>query len=396
MNAALATSEANPSTRSEIRHVLCVVRYPVGGIRTHLRYNLGYLSEHGYRFTFVVPEETNAEPLSVTLGDLPDADFVTVPGRGAACRLAPTIRRLVRERSFDVVHSHGFTSAMQVVFGTFGRRLPHLATIHDVVRPAQFPGWLGWLKRTALGWVLRQVDTIIPVGDDVRANLLEQLSPLRQRAARLVTIRNGIDATHHSRPHQPASELRHELGLAPGIPLWGFLGRFMEQKGFVPLVEALTLLRQRHPEAQFHLVAFGAGDHRIAYQRRVAELGLSDCVTFRPFVPDIAPILQQLDLLLMPSQWEALALLPMEAMVAGVPVLGTDCIGLREILRDTPSRTTRVGDRESLVAGLLDACRNPWNEAARAFAPEAARRFDNTTPARQLLEQLDELTRRRA
>jgi len=81
-------------------------------------------------------------------------------------------------------------------------------------------------------------------------------------------------------------------------------------------------------------------------------------------------------------------------MVAGVPVLGTDCIGLREILRDTPSRTTRVGDRESLVAGLLDACRNPWNEAARDFAPEAARRFDNTTPARQLLEQLDELTRR--
>jgi glycosyltransferase involved in cell wall biosynthesis len=376
------------------RRILSVVRYPVGGIRTHLRYNYPLLAQRGYRFTFVVPAETTHEPLAKTLADLPGAEFVTVPGRGAACKLAPTIRRLVRATRFDAIHSHGFTSAVQVVLATWGRGAPHVATVHDVVRPVQFPGWTGWFRRQALGWLLRQVRTLIAVGEDVRDNLLEFLPPLRGRKDRIVVIRNGIDADHHARTHQPTVELRRELGLDPGTPLWGFLGRFMEQKGFLPLVEALALFRARHPEARFHIAAFGAGDNLVQYRRRVEELGLTSHMTFRPFVPDVAPILQQLDLLLMPSQWEALALLPLEAMVAGVPVLGTDCIGLREVLRDTPSRMARLGDIEDLYRGLVEAWRSPWNEAARAFAPTAAQRYDNATSASRLLDLLDATTGR--
>lgn len=388
-----ATLTNTPTPTTATKRVLCVVRYPVGGIRTHLRYNYPYLAQHGYRFTFVVPAETTHEPLATTLADLPDAEFVTVPGRGAGCKLAPTIRRVLREGTFDATHSHGFTSAVQVVRATWGWGIPHVATIHDVVRPAQFPGWQGWFQRQALGWAMRQVTTLIPVGDDVRNNLLEYLGPLRSRANRLVVIRNGIDAAHFARTHQPTTELRHELGLDAGTPLWGFLGRFMEQKGFLPLAEALALFRQRHPEAKFHVAAFGAGDNLAQYRRRVEELGLAPHVTFRPFVPDTAPILQQLDLLLMPSQWEALALLPLEAMVAGVPVLGTDCIGLREVLRDTPARMTRVGNREDLYCGLVEAWRHPWNEAAREYAPQAARLYDNANSAQLLLNLLDATTR---
>ncbi len=378
------------------RRILCVVRYPVGGIRTHLRYNYPLLSEQGYRFTFVMPVEGTHESLAETLGTLPEVEFVPVPGRGDACRLGPTIRRVLRRGGFAAIHSHGFTSAVQTVLGAWGFGLPHVTTIHDVVRAEQFPGWKGWLRRQALGWLLRQVDTIIPVGEDVRANLLEFLPPLRGRCHRLEVIRNGIDSAHYSRVCHPASELRHELGLAPGTPLWGFLGRFMEQKGFLPLIEALARFRVRTPEAAFHVVAFGSGDHQRRYQRRVGELGLADRVSFRPFVPDIAPILPQLDLLLMPSLWEATGLLALEAMVAGVPVLGSDCIGLREVLRDTPSRMPRAGDVAALAEGLIEAWRSPWNEAARAFAPTAARRFDNAPSARALLALLDRTTGGRA
>jgi glycosyltransferase involved in cell wall biosynthesis len=376
------------------KRVLCVVRYPVGGIRTHLRYNCPSLAEQGYRFTFLVPAETTHEPLAKTLAGLPDAEFVTVPGRGPACKLAPAIRQLLRSRRFDVIHSHGFTSAAQVVLATWGWGVPHVATIHDVIRPVQFPGWKGWFQRQALGWLLRQVTTIIPVGTDVRDNLLEYLPPLRGRKDRFVVIRHGIDAAHFARTHQPDRELRLELGLDPGTPLWGFLGRFMEQKGFLPLVEALDLLRSRHPEARFHVAAFGAGDNLVQYRRRVEELGLAKNITFLPFVPDAAPVLQQLDLLLMPSQWEALGLLALEAMVAGVPVLGTDCIGLREALYNTPARMTRTGDVEDLYRGLVAAWREPWNEAARAYAPLAARRYDNAHSAHSLLDVLDTLTGR--
>jgi len=390
MNTAPAILDRAPTATT--RRILCVVRYPVGGIRTHLRYNYPLLAERGYRFTFVLPAETNSEPLATTFADLPDAEFVPVPGRGSGCRLAPTIRRVLRRGGFAAIHSHGFTSAVQTVLGSWGFGLPHVATVHDVIRPVQFPGWTGWLKRQALGCLLRQVDTLIPVGEDVRENLLEYLPPLRGRRDRLVIIRNGIDAGHYARVRQPERELRHELALDPGTPLWGFLGRLMEQKGFLPLAEALARFRARRPDAAFHVVAFASGDHAVAYQRRVGELGLADRVTFRPAVPDIAPILPQLDLLLMPSLWEAAPLLALEAMVAGVPVLGSDCIGLREALRDTPSRTPPAGDVAALADALEDAWQSPWDEAARAFAPTAAARFDNAASARALLDLLDRTT----
>jgi glycosyltransferase involved in cell wall biosynthesis len=76
----------------------------------------------------------------------------------------------------------------------------------------------------------------------------------------------------------------------------------------------------------------------------------------------------------------------MEAMVAGVPVLGSDCIGLREVLRDTPSRTVPAGDPEAWSRALEQAIASPWKEAARAFAQEARRRFDVAESAGRLVE----------
>ena len=93
----------------------------------------------------------------------------------------------------------------------------------------------------------------------------------------------------------------------------------------------------------------------------------------------------------MPSLWEAWPLLPMEAMVAGVPVLGSDCIGLREVLRDTPSRTVAANDPAALVDGLRAALDEPWTEAARAFVPQARTRFDNAHAVRCLTALFDAL-----
>ena len=71
------------------------------------------------------------------------------------------------------------------------------------------------------------------------------------------------------------------------------------------------------------------------YDKRASKAGLR-------------PVLAELDLLVVPSLWEASSVVSMEAMAAGVPVLGTDCIGLREVLRGTPSRVVRAGDPAAL------------------------------------------------
>jgi glycosyltransferase involved in cell wall biosynthesis len=116
----------------------------------------------------------------------------------------------------------------------------------------------------------------------------------------------------------------------------------------------------------------------------VERLGLGEYVTALDFTPDVRPVLAQLDLLVVPSLWEASSLIAMEAMTAGVPVLGTDCIGLREVLRATPARVVAAGDVNALAKGLLEGVNNPWREEAIAFAPTACERFDNTPSAHKL------------
>jgi glycosyltransferase involved in cell wall biosynthesis len=378
------------------RRVLVVVRWPVGGIRTHILYNYSLLATHGYRFTFIGPQDATFDTFAQSLANIPGCEFATAPVQGPRCRLAPAVRCLARSGRFAFLHSHGLTAAVHGVLGNIGQGLPHLATVHDPLRPDQFQGLPGRAKCWLLGRLMRRIDTLIPVSEDIHANLLDYLPTLLTSKCRLRTIPNGIDTERYAQPHvEPGQELRQRLGIGPDVYLMGFLGRFMEQKGFLPLLEALERLLARDPAAPFHLVAVGSGDYQREYLKQIELRGLTRHISVLPFVMDVQPLLRQLDLLVTPSLWEASSLVSMEAMAAGIPVLGSDCIGLREVLRDTPSRLVRAGDVDDLCRGLQEAMARPWAAEARAFAPTAWKRFDIRRGARRLLEVFEAIHQRR-
>jgi glycosyltransferase involved in cell wall biosynthesis len=390
------TREATPagvrdlSADAACRRVLVVIRWPVGGIRTHLQYNYPLLARQGFRFTFVVPATSSLDILRQTLADVPDCEFAVVPVEGLRCRMRRPIRQLLRSGRFALMHSHGLTAATHAALANVLLRVPHLVTVHDPLRPEQFRGLRGAVKRWLLGRVLYQANRFIAVGEDIRANLFEYVPPLRRN--RVVVIPNGIDTHHFARSNAPSEQtLRQKLDLSGETVILGFLGRFMEQKGFLPLLDALAQVRSEGAARPFHLVAVGSGDYEREYRKQVERRRLDGCVSMLGFTPDVKPLLEQMDLLVMPSLWEASPLLPMEAMCAGIPVLGTSCIGLREVLRDTPSRTVPAGNSAALAGGLQQALGQLWTEEARAFVPQACRRFDNDPSAVQLLELVDRM-----
>jgi glycosyltransferase involved in cell wall biosynthesis len=123
---------------------------------------------------------------------------------------------------------------------------------------------------------------------------------------------------------------------------------------------------------------------------------LSRMVRFIEPVSDIATVLPQVDVLVMPSLWEACPLLPMEAMVLGSPVVGSDAIGLREVLRNTPSLAPAAGDARELASTIQEAMGPRSRQQAQAYASAARTRFDITQSAQSLLSLFDELTQPRA
>ena len=385
---------AQPSGSRRPR-VLVVARWPVGGIRTHLLSNYTALVEAGYRLTFVGPADESLESLQAGFGTVADAEYVGVAVEGRRCRLWPTVGNLLRTGRFSFLHSHGVTAAAHATLANLGLGLPHLVTLHEPLGPRQSPGWFGRLKHWILGRILMRADVILTVSADARAELLEQFPNLRQRAGHLLTAFNGINAVRFARPPElPAVTLRQRLDLDPQAFLVGFLGRFMPEKGFPILLESVAQLAGQETVRPFHVVAFGSGDFRREYQKAIARRGLEQYITLFDFVADVQPVLWQLDLVVVPSLWEASSLVSMEAMAAGVPVLGSDCIGLREVLRDTPSRMVPANDAVALANGLRAALDEPWTEAARTFAPEALKRFDNVHTVRLLLALFEQLVSR--
>jgi len=362
--------------------LLTVVRWPVGGIRTYLKYTYPLVAKEipGLEIVLVVPAVEEIAALREDLAGL-SVRFVLVSERCSFREFAEATRRELRAQRFDLVHSHGFTAAATVAMLTRLRRVPHITTLHDILQRSQFRGAKGWLKLAGLRALLSTIDVIQPVGNDARDNLLEFVG--RGIGRRVEVIRNGIAPGNFLGSR--AQDLKGQLGLGADTFLIGFFGRFMAQKGFKYLVEAVRTLESAQP-GKYKVATFGAGAFIREEMAAIERLGLAHCFHFMPFSPDVGSLLKSVDVVAIPSLWEAMPLLPMEALVCGAPVIGTDCIGLKEALLDSPARVVAAADSQQLAAALRLEQQASTRAAAGAFAAEAAERFSVTVTASRLAD----------
>jgi len=354
--------------------ILLIVRHPVGGIRTFFRYVYRTFGSEKYQFTLVTPDLPETR---VLLEDLRELDLIYIPvDKNVSNReLLRIVTKTIRNKPFDLVHSHGFTSGACSIVGALSKRTPHILTCHDVFTQRQFIGLKGLVRKAALGMMLSMIDCIHCVSHDARDNLLAYLPILELYKRKVIAIPNGIEVEPFLNAEK--RDLRRERGLPSAGVLIGFFGRFMSQKGFRYLVDALEQIKKEQNLPREPLIlAFGEHDGFIREEKEdVKKRGLAGSVLFLPFVQEVASTLKGLDVVAMPSLWEACPLLALEAMVAGVPLVGTDCIGLREVLRNTPAHVVPAKNSLALSEALIIEMRNPTTSRASEFAIEAAARF---------------------
>lgn len=355
--------------------ILLVVYYPIGGIRTFFRYVYKNFDPERYHFTLVSPDLPETQLL---INDLASLNLVYLPiNREASIRsFFKSVTGIIKNNKFDLIHSHGFTSGVVSVWGVLWKRTPHILTCHDVFNEKQFYGINGFFKRIFLGFLLSTISCIHCVSYDGYKNLLEFIPMLRIFKNKLVVIPNGIEVELFLCPK--VRDLRNELNLSEDTYLIGFLGRFMSQKGFKYLVDAFErIYHVPNKERKPVLLCFSQEDGFIREEKEIIEKKkLTDSIIFLPFIPNVASTLKGLDVVAMPSLWEACGLLAMEAMVSGVPLIGTNCIGLREVLKDTPAIIVPVRDSILLAEALVEEMRKPSTIEARKFVEVAASRFD--------------------
>ena len=352
--------------------ILAVSRLPLGGIRTYMRYVYSRLGTDA-DVTLVASDRQENDALRK---DVEEYGARLVLCEDSAMSLVRAVRRELAGGRYDVVHSHGFLSGSSAYLGGLFSRVPHVLTVHGVVEERLLTGVAGKIKKWVLGWVVTHVDVVHGVGEDILAHLKEKVPALNRSVNRKVVVTNGIDTQWFASYRGDADAVRRELALEQGTFLFGFLGRFMPQKGLDLIIKAVRDLAEQGEAAKFVVVCCGSGDCIGDYRRQIAESGLEERFVLIPFRSDPRDILNLVDGVLMPSRWEAYSLLAPEVLASGKPLIASTCIGLREVVRDTPALTFPPEDWQALAQAMRRLMEQDHGAVFREYQATAVQRYD--------------------
>jgi glycosyltransferase involved in cell wall biosynthesis len=221
------------------------------------------------------------------------------------------IRRLARASSLVHLHSSKAGAVGRLALASLGRRRPP-----SVFTPHGW-SWLvgGWLAPAyrLIEWILIPVTTAsVAVSEEEQA--LGQ-SVLGSRAARIEVNPNGVDLSRFCPPGPVASR--------PGEPLVVCVGRLCHARAPDIAVAGLALMRT--PAVRLRLV--GEGEDRAAIENQVSALGLTGRVELVGFRSDPAPDLRAADVVVVPSRYDGMALVLLEAMACGAAIVATQVGG---------------------------------------------------------------------
>ena len=280
-----------------------------------------------------------------------------------------SIRDLVIREGYDIVHVH--TPVASFVTRMALRKLPartrpgvvytaHGFHFYRGGNPLKNAAYLN-LERLAARWTDRLV--VINEEDETAARAHGLLPP--ERIVHMPGI--GLDLSAWSRETVLASDPegpdpREELGLKADDTLFIMVAEFNPGKRHREALDALAMTGR----PDFHLALAGRGPLEGAVRDQAEGLGLAGRVHFLGQRSDVPRLMLASLATVLPSEREGLNRSVMESIALGVPVLGADARGIRDLITD-PSRgfLFPVGDVAALAAAMVKMADDPPKERPR-------------------------------
>jgi glycosyltransferase involved in cell wall biosynthesis len=253
------------------------------------------------------------------------AHFPTIPGgfglpaSGAFLHatVLSKVRRIHRARPLNLIHAHAALPcghAAALLSRDLG--IPFVVTVHglDAFLVNQVKGWAGqWCKRVCQ-WVYGSARRVICISEKVRDQVL------KDAAANTAVIYNGVEP-----------EMFAPRGEASSVIL--SVGNLIPIKGHAILLRAFAEVQKDFPQISCELV--GEGPELSRLRELTAELGLEHKVRFlgRQSRHQVAEAMKRCMLFALPSRYEGLGCVYLEAMAAGKPAIACRGQGIEEIIQ---------------------------------------------------------------
>lgn len=246
-------------------------------------------------------------------------------GRFLAATLLPRIARLHRRSPIHLIHAHSALPCGDAAsFISQRLHIPFVATIHGLdVFNSCFQNGLAakWRKKSSIR-VYRQARKVICISQKVKQSVTETMGS----AIDAEVVYNGTDTTLFApmRDGQPSPAANLTILV---------VGNLLAGKGQELVIRAVARLQNLYPYLRCDFIGEGADHARFA--ALAANLGIGDRIRFlgRKSRPEVAKAMRQCTVFALPSRYEGLGCVYLEAMACGKPVMACEGQGIGEIIR---------------------------------------------------------------
>lgn len=290
-----------------------------------------------------------------------------VPSYGRLSRYMWELERLFREEQWPIVHSH--INALSV----FPLRAAKRAGVPVRIAHSHSTSGKGEPLRGIMKSVLRNFSNVYPTHRFACGDLAGKW--LFGNDAEFEIVRNAIDLDRFAFDRTVRSRVREELHIPNGTFVIGNVGRFMSQKNHTFLIEAFQVFHGKHPDSLLLLI--GEGELRSIIEITARDAGIGNSVRFLGQRSDVADLYQAFDVFALPSLYEGLCVVGVEAQRSGLPCVFSDAItkeiSLTEKVRFLPIDDPRVWANALMPSG-----------ASREVDTRSFEEYDIVTAAKKL------------
>lgn len=239
---------------------------------------------------------------------------------------------IMRSRRFDLVHTHTSKG------GLLGRLAARMAGVPRVIHHVHGYAFhdessrLEWvLYKTLETWAGRLADRVIFVNHEERE--FSNRHGLA-RSEQSLTLFNAVDMERFDPArHGPTrAEFRRDQGLVDDTLAILVAGRIEAQKQPLILPEIARELERLAPKRPWRILVMGSGSYQTELERAIDAAGMGSRIQLLGWRPDPAQVMVGCDIALLPSLWEGLPRVLVEAHAAGLPCVASDIKGNREVV----------------------------------------------------------------
>jgi teichuronic acid biosynthesis glycosyltransferase TuaC len=253
---------------------------------------------------------------------LPGGFGLPSAGNFVFAHIVSKVREIHSSQQINLIHAHGPLPCGHAAM-LLGAELsiPYVVSVHglDAFSDQQVSGRAGeWCRRISQR-VYRSSRRVIGISEHVREQILEGTGP----SCRTSVVYNGVDPELFSPGDDPCADSLIVLSVGNLIPI----------KGHKLLIRAVATLAVEFPALQLEII--GEGPERSRLEILASELKITERIAFlgRQSRKQVAAVMQRCTLFALPSRYEGLGCVYLEAMSTGKPVIGCRGQGIAEIIR---------------------------------------------------------------